>query len=94
MALEQHWFAFAKHRKPSKRPALACDGRRANLKSRREREWEVKNEEQNKSMSAAERELTTVCKTLHHFNLCSKFQDIFLSVYFGFNLFFQLTFTF
>lgn len=95
MALEQHWFAFAKHRKPSKRPALACDGRRANLKSRREREWEVKNEEQNKSMSAAaEGELTTVCRAVHHFNFCPKFQDIFLSVYFGSNLFFPARFTF
>lgn len=42
------------------RPALACDGRRANLRSRQEWEWEVKNEEQNKSKSAAERGLTTV----------------------------------
>lgn len=49
---------FCKTQETRQRPALACDGRRANLKSRQEREWEVKNEEQNKSMSAAERELT------------------------------------
>lgn len=65
---------------------MACDGRRANLKSRREREWEVKNEEQNKSMSAAERELTTLFKAPRYFNLGSKFQDMFVSIYFGSSL--------
>ena len=49
---------FFKTQETRQRPALACNGRRANLKSRHEREWEVKNEEQNKS--AAERELTTL----------------------------------
>lgn len=53
--LEQSGFGtalgcFCKTQETRRRPALACDGRRANLKSRREGE---KNEEPNKN--AAER---------------------------------------
>lgn len=51
---------FCKTQETRRRPAPACDGRRADLRSEQEWEWEVKNEEQNKSMSAPERELTTV----------------------------------
>lgn len=75
MALEQCWFAFCKTQETRQRPASACDGRRANLESRREREWEVKNEEQNRSMSVVEGELTALFGAIRHFNLCSKFQD-------------------
>lgn len=48
---------------------MACDGRRANFKSRLKREWDVKNEEQNKGMSSEERELTALFRVIHHFNL-------------------------
>lgn len=67
---------FCKTQETKQRPASACDGRRANLESGREREWEVKNEEQNRSMSVVERELTALFGALRHFNLCSKFQDL------------------
>ncbi len=35
-------------------------------------------------MSTAERELTALFRALRHFNLCSMFEYMFLSVYFGF----------
>lgn len=80
VSLEQHWFAFTKHRKPGKGLLwlVMAEGQIS-----REREWEVKNEEQNMSMRAAERELTALFRALRHFNLCSKFGLIFLSVCFG-----------
>lgn len=43
-------------------------------------------------MCAAERELTALFRVLRHFNLCSEFQDMFLSVYFGSNPFLLLNY--